>query len=56
MDGDAIVARTIEGKSLTKSQYVEHIEFIGESGSDGAKTRTSEEVVDDHVLSKKEEG
>ena len=56
LDGDVIVARTIEGKSLTKSQYVEHIESVGESVSDGAKTHTSEEVIDHHILSKKEEG
>jgi hypothetical protein len=28
LSGDAIVARTIEGKNLTKSEYVEHIEYF----------------------------
>jgi hypothetical protein len=27
LSGDAIVARTIEGKNLTKAEYVEHIEY-----------------------------
>ncbi|CAM2786519.1 hypothetical protein [Flavobacterium frigoris] len=52
LNGDVIVARTIEGKTLTKSQYVEHIESISESVADGAETYTSEEVKN-HVLGKK---
>jgi hypothetical protein len=54
LSGDAIVARTIEGKNLTKSEYVEHIEYFDESVADGSKTHTSEEVID-HILGKKEE-
>jgi hypothetical protein len=42
LSGDAIVARTIEGKNLTKSEYVEHIEYFDESVADGSKTHTSE--------------
>jgi hypothetical protein len=36
LSGDAIVART-EGKNLTKSEYVEHIEYFDESVADGSK-------------------
>jgi hypothetical protein len=36
LSGDAIVARTIEGKRL-KSEYVEHIEYFDESVADGSK-------------------
>ncbi|MFT4984220.1 MAG: hypothetical protein ACI9Q9_001279 [Flavobacterium sp.] len=55
LSGDVIVARTIEGKNLTKSEYVEHIESFGESVADGSKPHTSEGVID-HILGKKEEG
>jgi hypothetical protein len=51
LSGDAIVARTIEGKNLTKSEYVEHIEYFDESVADGSKTHTSEVI--DHILVKK---
>jgi hypothetical protein len=53
LSGDAIVARTIEGK--LDCEYVEHIEYFDESVADGSKTHTSEEVID-HILGKKEEG
>lgn len=44
LNGNPIVAYTLEGKSLTKSQYIEHIESISQSVEDGAKTYTSEQV------------
>jgi hypothetical protein len=55
LNGDIIVARTIEGKNLTKSQYVEHIESASESAIDGAETCTSAKVID-HILGEKEDG
>lgn len=44
LNGDYIVAYTIDGKPLTKNQYVNHIESISESIANGAKTFTTEEV------------
>ena len=44
LNGNYIVANTIDGKSLTKNQYVNHIESISESIFKGAKTFTTEEV------------
>ena len=44
LNGSYIVANTIDGKSLTKNQYVSHIESISESIVKGAKTFTTEEV------------
>jgi hypothetical protein len=44
LNENPIVAYSLEGKSLTKSQYIEHIESISESVADGAKTFTSEQV------------
>jgi hypothetical protein len=52
LNGNSIVANTIEGKPLTKSQYIEHIESISQSVADGAETYTSEQVRS-HVLSQK---
>ena len=52
LNGDFIVANTFEGKSLTKSQYIEHIESISQSVADGAETYTSEQVRS-HILSQK---
>jgi seryl-tRNA(Sec) selenium transferase len=53
LNGNSTVANTFEGKSLTKSQYIEHIENISQSVADGAETYTSEQVRN-HVLSQKE--
>lgn len=39
-----IVAHSLDGKNLTKSQYIDHIESISESVADGAVTYTSEQV------------
>lgn len=44
LNGNYIVAYTIDGTPLTKNQYVNHIESISESIANGAKTFTSEEV------------
>lgn len=44
LNGNYIVAYTIDGKPLTKSQYSNHIESISESIANGAKTYTTEEV------------
>ncbi|WP_309609665.1 hypothetical protein [Flavobacterium sp.] len=44
LNGNYIVAYTIDGKPLTKNQYVNHIESISESIANGAKTFTTEEV------------
>ena len=44
LNGSYIVANTIDGKYLTKNQYVSHIESISESIVKGAKTFTTEEV------------
>lgn len=50
LNGNPIVANTIEGKYLTKSQYIEHIESISKSVAEGAETYTSEQVRS-HILS-----
>ncbi|SHL55482.1 hypothetical protein [Flavobacterium xanthum] len=52
LNGNYVVANTFEGKFLTKTQYIEHIEFISQSVADGAETYTSEQVRS-HVLSQK---
>lgn len=44
LNGDYIIAYTIDGKPLTKNQYVNHIESISESIANGAKTFATEEV------------
>ncbi|CAM2969790.1 hypothetical protein SAMN05444143_10150 [Flavobacterium succinicans] len=44
LNGNYIVAHTIDGKPLTKNQYINHIESISESIANGAKTVTTEEV------------
>ena len=52
LNGNYVVANTSEGKFLTKTQYIEHIESISQSVADGAETYTSEQVRS-HVLSQK---
>lgn len=52
LNSDYIISQTMDGKSLTKSEYIEHIESISQSVADGAETYTSEEVRS-HILSKK---
>ncbi|MEZ7506648.1 hypothetical protein [Flavobacterium sp. Arc2] len=42
LDLNPIVIQTIDGKSLTKSEYIEHIGSISESIADGAEIPTSE--------------
>ena len=44
LNNDLIIGQTINGDSLTKSQYIAHIESISQSVEDGAETYTSEEV------------
>ncbi len=44
LNGNYIVAHTIDGKPLTKNQYIHHIESISESIANGAETFTTEEV------------
>lgn len=44
LNGNFIVGYTIEGKPLTKSEYINRIESISESVANGAKTYTTEEV------------
>lgn len=44
LNGNFIVAYTIDGKPLTKKEYANHIESISESIANGAKTFTTEEV------------
>lgn len=44
LNENPIVANPIEGKSLTKSKYIERIESISESVADGAETYTSKQV------------
>ena len=52
LNGNYVVANTSEGKFLTKTQYIEHIESISQSVAYGAETYTSEQVRS-HVLSQK---
>ncbi|MGO4821437.1 MULTISPECIES: hypothetical protein [unclassified Flavobacterium] len=52
LNNDLIIGQTIDGDSLTKSQYIAHIESISQSVADGAETYTSEEVRAS-ILSKK---
>lgn len=42
LDLNPIVIQTIDGKSLTKSEYIEHIESINEAIADSSETLTSE--------------
>ncbi len=44
LNGNYIVAYTIDGVALTRNQYINHIESISESIANGAKTFTTEEV------------
>ena len=44
LNGNYIVAYTIDGKPLNRNHYIEHIESISESIANGAKTFTTEEV------------
>lgn len=44
LNGNYIVAYTIDGTPLTKNQYINHIESISESIANGAKTFSTEEV------------
>ena len=44
LNSEFIAAQTIDGESLTKSQYIAHIESISQSVADGAETYTSEQV------------
>ena len=44
LSGDYILAYTIDGKPLTKNQYVNHIESISESIANGTKTFSTDEV------------
>ncbi|WP_367771826.1 hypothetical protein AB3G33_00465 [Flavobacterium sp. WC2421] len=53
LNSDSIVALTLDGESLTKSEYIAHIESISQSVADGAETYTSEQVRTS-ILSKKE--
>ena len=49
---DEIVAYSIKGQSLTKKEYISHIETISKKIDDGSKTYTSNEVKD-YVLNRK---
>ncbi len=44
LNGNYIVGYTIAGEPLTKNQYVNHIESISQSITNGAKTHSTEEV------------
>ncbi len=44
LKGNYSVAHTIDGKPLTKNQYINHIESISASIANGANTFTTEEV------------
>lgn len=44
LNSDFIVTQTIDGKSMTKSEYMEYIESISQSVDDGAETYASDEV------------
>ena len=46
LNGNCIVGYTIDGKSLTKNHYSNHIESISESIANGAKTFATQEVKD----------
>lgn len=52
LNGTVTVAYTAEGKPLTSSQYIAHIESISDAVADGAETYTSEQVRS-AILSKK---
>ncbi len=53
LDLNPIVIQTLDGKSLTKSEYIEHIESVKESVADSAETLTSEEIRNDILPQKK---
>lgn len=53
LNGNTVVAHTVDGKSLTKSQYIEHIESISDSVADGAETYSSEQVRNHAMTQKK---
>jgi len=44
LNGNYIVAYTIDGMPLTRNQYMNHIESVSESIANGATTFTTEEV------------
>lgn len=44
LNGNYIVAYTIDGKPLTKNQYIDYIESISESIANGAKTFSTSEI------------
>lgn len=50
---DEIVGFTTEGKPLTKSVYMDHIESISHEVKNGAKTYTAEEVRE-YVMNQKQ--
>lgn len=52
LNGTLTVAFTAEGKPLTTSQYITHIESISDAVADGVETYTSEQVRAS-ILSKK---
>lgn len=52
LNGLPIVAYTIDGKALNKSQYIKHVENISKSIENGAETFTSEQVRDFVLLQK----
>ena len=47
-----VVAYTTDGISLSKNQYINHIETISDTIANGAKTFTSEEVRNNILTSK----
>lgn len=49
---DEVVSYTIKGQSLTKKEYISHIETISKKIDNGAKTYTSDEVKE-YVLNRK---
>ena len=44
LNGNYVVAYTIDGKPLTRNHYINHIESISESIANGVSTFTTEEV------------
>lgn len=53
LNGNYIVAYTIDGVALTKNQYINHIESISEAIANGSTTFSSEEVRNRIFSSKK---
>lgn len=39
-----VVTYTVEGKPLTRNEYINHVESISESVANGSKTYSTEEV------------